>query len=269
MPECPGCGREMENWHGVSVHVGRYCDEITEEQKEKVHEMNSGENHHCYGNTHSKESKQKMREQQLGEKNTMHGKTGKDNPFYGKTHSRQTKKKILESMPDMSGANNPNFKHGKYLKRHCKNCGDLYKPELPEQKYCSKQCMAEGYSESKAGRFCQRCSDFYIPTHNKQRYCSVQCATKATARNSDMPGFYWAIRQSLGNKSWQELRKEHDPQECYKCGATENLHIHHIIPVMAGGLNGDWNLMTLCQSCHKKVENRTQEFVTRHLDVTG
>ena len=46
--------------------------------------------------------------------------------------------------------------------------------------------------------------------------------------------------------------KERDGFRCIKCGATENLEVHHIIPVSKGGSNSMRNLITLCHNCHKK-----------------
>lgn len=43
--------------------------------------------------------------------------------------------------------------------------------------------------------------------------------------------------------------------QCHICGATENLQLHHIIPLSNGGENKACNLLTLCGNCHGKVHN--------------
>lgn len=43
------------------------------------------------------------------------------------------------------------------------------------------------------------------------------------------------------------------PQECANCGATDGLHIHHIVPLSLGGTNRRTNLCVLCEECHGKV----------------
>jgi len=56
----------------------------------------------------------------------------------------------------------------------------------------------------------------------------------------------------------QELRQEvrkRDDHECKFCEDTENLHTHHIVPRSAGGSDKKENLMTVCASCHSKIEN--------------
>lgn len=38
--------------------------------------------------------------------------------------------------------------------------------------------------------------------------------------------------------------------KCQKCGTTETLQVHHIIPVSKGGSNNQENLMVVCNCCH-------------------
>lgn len=48
---------------------------------------------------------------------------------------------------------------------------------------------------------------------------------------------------------------ERDGNTCLRCGNTENLNPHHIIPVAVGGENTDENLATLCKSCHLEAHD--------------
>lgn len=43
------------------------------------------------------------------------------------------------------------------------------------------------------------------------------------------------------------------PTECANCGATEDLHVHHIVPLVVGGSNRRSNLCVLCGECHGLV----------------
>jgi hypothetical protein len=66
--------------------------------KERLSELNAGENHPMYGKSHSKETLAKMSEVRkrkfiLGELSTV----GEKNPMYGKHHSDATKEKMRES----------------------------------------------------------------------------------------------------------------------------------------------------------------------------
>jgi len=40
--------------------------------------------------------------------------------------------------------------------------------------------------------------------------------------------------------------------KCAKCGTTENLTLHHIIPLSDGGTDNDDNFMILCEIHQKK-----------------
>jgi hypothetical protein len=48
---------------------------------------------------------------------------------------------------------------------------------------------------------------------------------------------------------------ERDGNTCLRCGNTENLNPHHIIPVAVGGENTDENLATLCKTCHLEAHD--------------
>lgn len=55
-----------------------------------------------------------------------------------------------------------------------------------------------------------------------------------------------------GRKS--EAIKQRDNYTCQGCGAEDaELHVHHIVPLGAGGSNVRSNLITLCDECHGRV----------------
>lgn len=69
-----------------------------------------------------------------------------------------------------------------------------------------------------------------------------------------------------GRLKWLELNREVQPElrqmvlkrdeyKCVKCGSTESLHCHHIIPVVIEPLESADidNCITLCYNCHKEV----------------
>lgn len=76
---------------------------------------------------------------------------------------------------------------------------------------------------------------------------------------------YVSVRRSLRGQAWDTIRAEQLADECYMCGATDSLELHHIIPVLAGGTNDAWNLMTLCSACHRTTEGHTRRFTDRCL----
>lgn len=58
----------------------------------------------------------------------------------------------------------------------------------------------------------------------------------------DLYGVFWrAIRNSVVRR---------DSGRCQDCGATKGLVVHHRRPLRMGGDHRDYNLVTLCRSCH-------------------
>jgi len=55
------------------------------------------------------------------------------------------------------------------------------------------------------------------------------------------------------SSSLRESVLERDNHECQRCGTTENLEAHHIVPVSHGGSDEKDNLAILCQDCHKEA----------------
>ena len=58
----------------------------------------------------------------------------------------------------------------------------------------------------------------------------------------------------------QEIRKR-DKFICQYCGASSSTSVHHIIPRRIKIDNSSENLITLCKSCHQKVEYLTNKYL--------
>lgn len=57
-------------------------------------------------------------------------------------------------------------------------------------------------------------------------------------------------------ENWGDIRQavlKRDGYCCANCRSTENLHVHHIVPLSVGGSNELSNLKTLCKACHTKL----------------
>ena len=57
-------------------------------------------------------------------------------------------------------------------------------------------------------------------------------------------------------KEFYKLYKQFDetlPTNCQNCGGTNDLEIHHIVPLISGGNNVIGNLARLCGSCHGRI----------------
>lgn len=47
--------------------------------------------------------------------------------------------------------------------------------------------------------------------------------------------------------------QSHRKERCGKCGSTENLEWHHMIPLSIGGKTCEENMVCLCSECHRKI----------------
>lgn len=146
-------------------------------------------------------------------------------------------------------------------KRHKKNCLYCKKEFLTaksETKTCSTECAANYRNTLCKEETCYCCKKKFVrPTlgfgSNKKRYfCSTRCRNRTSGREN---------RFRYG-KNWNYMRNVRlfiDKQRCVKCGDTNHLEVHHFIPKRlfdtpdeAHYLN---NLITLCKTCHKVVED--------------
>lgn len=58
-------------------------------------------------------------------------------------------------------------------------------------------------------------------------------------------------------------------KECANCGETNDLDIHHIVPLAKGGTNRISNLVMLCLECHGKIHgvNRVKHKELQRLGI--
>ncbi len=79
-------------------------------------------------------------------------------------------------------------------------------------------------------------------------------------KGSKNPHWKGGISYNRG-KDWKQIRKqiwERDNYTCQICGRTNcRIHAHHIIPYLATCDNSPNNLISLCVSCHMKLEYGT------------
>lgn len=229
MFDCPACGASYDTKRGRFTHTTVHCDDATEDDVETVSQWTQGEN----------------------------------NPFHGKTHSEDTREKMRKAREkmDLCGEGNPNYRHGMFTGKECEQCGEEYTPSERTQKYCSEECFGKSHRVDKQQQFCPNCGDIFTPQKEGRKYCSRECADEQSATYRSV-NFYAAIRNQLSDHTWAKERYDNVSEQCSVCGSVENLHLHHIVPVMAGGLNESWNYLTLCASCHMKTEHYTKGIFT-------
>jgi len=64
-------------------------------------------------------------------------------------------------------------------------------------------------------------------------------------------------KKKLYTEDWESIRKQvyaRDGNRCVMCGKKGRLHAHHIVPVRISHNNSLSNLVSLCERCHKIIE---------------
>lgn len=156
----------------------------------------------------------------------------------------------------------------------CETCGIEFKrsPYKIQHKrvFCSKECYHLSKIKPKRQKVCQTCGRSFEPWTDKQIYCSSTCFAaprKATMRGENNPSY---IDGRAKNKKcyrgddWEDIRKavyKRDGYRCQVCGKhckRKEIQAHHIHPYRETFDNSLENLITLCNSCHAKTENRAR-----------
>ena len=60
-------------------------------------------------------------------------------------------------------------------------------------------------------------------------------------------------------RKWRRLRAfvlRRDGGRCQRCGSTQKLAAHHVVPRSAGGSDTPSNLRTICSTCHDVLHGR-------------
>jgi uncharacterized C2H2 Zn-finger protein len=242
---CPKCGDEFKGRSGLSKHHAAQhgqkfkplaaCDWCGELYTETVKNLHASERHYCSKGCRSR------------------------------AHSEL-----------QSGEQNPNY--SERTAKVCRECGDgfLVTPSGQYRKFCSRECYDDWQSgrewgNSEVEETCEFCGSQFTryPSEGTGRFCSAECRHEwlASRTGQDHPlweggtDWYRAIRSALGPTGWHTQREKYLSDECELCGESDDtLAMHHIVPVLAGGTNADYNYMTLCRGCHSSAENFVNKY---------
>ena len=170
----------------------------------------------------------------------------------------------------------------------CDFCGkefEKWESKVTDKNFCSNSCKNEyrvgennpNYS-NRTEINCTNCNNTLLLTQyelsrSKSHYCDAECRNEYWRENKiqsgeDNPmyggeGSHWRSRSE-----WLQARSTVVKRDgvCQWCGSEDNLHVHHLIPVFAGGekYNLD-NLCTLCENCHKNVHKRIDGFFSKKM----
>lgn len=156
----------------------------------------------------------------------------------------------------------------------CVFCGKYHnKPN--KRKYCSYECSVKHRQSLVNRSCCKYCGNPIDPRRSMKhrKYCSQECSGAAFAASgifsgSKHPNWRGGHTNTRGAnwKAQSNLARQRDSNSCQICGkqSIKPRHpVHHIKPFKEFGIenyevaNELSNLITLCKSCHQKVERGT------------
>lgn len=275
---CPTCDESFDNEHGMKVHHGRVHGPIDDPTE--------GE-YPC-------PSCERAFDHELGVK-THHIRT------HGESIADRLTKPCLECGDEFTVTRRAKYDQRRYcstecvaaartdrVTKTCPKCGgqfDAHRSNTHRRTYCSTECLFTAHSGDGhpnavewVALDCTHCGD---TTHRppskahvyEHEFCSRECADEWQRENAPRGqdhhhwrggrSVYRAVVSQLHGPGWVSIVSEHKDTECYKCGSSvELLDLHHIVPVLSGGVNHPDLLMTLCRPCHLTVESFTRTIVT-------
>lgn len=163
----------------------------------------------------------------------------------------------------------------------CEWCGKEFEDwTYRQRRFCSAECQGYGINANRpkrgkdpqyyATKHCEICGKLFERHRNyidKARFCSYDCMNywmshyRRGPNHHSWQGGYTPNYGPNWRKQRQRVRKR-DRDTCQICGKRakrRHLDVHHIISFCE--FNGDWkqanklsNLITLCKSCHRKVD---------------
>ena len=189
---------------------------------------------------------------------------------------------------------------------HCGDTYRKPPSEAERSRFCSRDCLAAHRSEELSEPFggesnrveltCEWCGTSYSRAASNaegSRFCSKECQSAAQSvefssedwhlqgvRGADHPSYEGS--DEYRGTNWPEQREaalERDDRQCVNCGLSMEehierhgceLHVHHIDPIgnydVVEDANTLDNLLTVCRSCHSKVEGLSVSPETFHTE---
>lgn len=223
----------------------------SEEARRKMSEAMKG-NTHCKGRKLSDETKRKLSE----------AKKGKKNPNYGKHLTEEHRRKISEAKKGHEG-----WKHTPESKR---KLSEAHKGKIISEETRRKLSEAgKGRKHTEATR--RKISESHKGEKNPQygKHLTEDQKRKLSEAHKGEKSHWWkgGWKEYYG-PSWRPQRRKalnRDGHMCKNCKKFETNgkepQVHHIIRFNDFGVerhleaNNLSNLITLCDKCHKKIEN--------------
>ncbi len=84
-----------------------------------------------------------------------------------------------------------------------------------------------------------------------------------------MKNYFFKRRVDQNWNAFQTQRRHtliRDGKRCLICNSNSNLTAHHIVHKSKGGTNNSINLMTVCETCHRKIHGKLSDLIISGTD---
>jgi 5-methylcytosine-specific restriction endonuclease McrA len=175
------------------------------------------------------------------------------------------------------------------MSKRCDICGNVFKPKIYNQKYCSAKCKRLGklkrwnIRKQPTVRICIVCNKRFKINSSTQITCSKKCATinkanmnrlwNKTAKGIVAKKKNYAKRKLLLKNAtctltaieWNEILQEYK-YSCAYCGVKFNedvqVTVDHVTPLSKGGNHTKDNVVPACADCNiQKSDKDVEDFV--------
>jgi hypothetical protein len=232
--KCEICGREFKNYISLGQHLrackitsNEYYDRFLRKDGEGICPICGKETTYLnLGKGYRKFCSNKC------------ARSGKNNPMFGKHHSEETREKMSDA------------KKGRRLSEETK----------------------KKLSDANKGEN----NFWYGKHHTEETKKKISNARKGKYAGKNNPNWKGGISlkefknaYGLEPTDWQKLAQEirkRDNFICQLCGKKGATDVHHIIPRRIKIDNSPDNLITLCRSCHAKIEHLTDIYLSEGKD---
>ena len=174
------------------------------------------------------------------------------------------------------GKNSYGWKGGR-VEQVCKNCGKrflvkVYRLKLKDRvKFCSVECKKKWKRENPLPEEIRE-----KMSEARKKYFSIkENLEKISGDKSHLwkGGITPIYIMRLSGSKWKVIIKKvykRDNYQCQLCGKKGGkLNAHHIIPWRVSHNDKMSNLITLCRSCHSKIENKWYQYAPMFFEMNG
>lgn len=152
------------------------------------------------------------------------------------------RKRIPRSDKGLKKGSNP--KHSEFMSNYYKNDENRKKTSIATKEGMTEEVIKKIKNKSLSIETKEKISESLQQTFREGRivWNKGKILVEKPYDKKPSPSIWKVIRERI-------LKR--DEYCCVDCGAKENLQVHHLIPLRLSGCNDDFNLITLCDKCHR------------------